>query len=255
MKRYVVVSTTNNPDYYFYATYIEKAWNSLGWDLCVMITEGVNPLDLKLSNRSSVIVQLPKIEGLRDATIAQAGRLYAANYLPEDAMIMTSDIDLLPLSDYWNPSADNITVYGHDLTWYSYYPMGYVAMTGKNWKQYLSCTMNTAIDLERDAKLTGIAYSEDWEQWWNHDWQHLTNVLKQHTDKITFINRGQVQIAGATLALGRIDRYDWEKTQEQSILIDAHCENNNVLHPDKLNKFLKVFEKFYGNSYSQLNGI
>ena len=47
MNRYVVVSTTNNPDYYFYAPYIERAWNKIGWNICVMITNDVNESDLK----------------------------------------------------------------------------------------------------------------------------------------------------------------------------------------------------------------
>lgn len=245
-KRYVVVSSTNSVDYYFYAKFIEKAWNSYDWDLCVMITDGVNPLDLGLSNENSIVVQLPSIEGLRDATIAQAGRLYAANYLPMDALIMTSDIDLLPLSDYWKPDINDITVYGHDLTWHSYYPMGYVAMSGANWFKHFNCTFNTANDLERDAKLTGIAYSEDWEQWWNHDWQHLTNTLKPLKDSIKFIDRGQINIAGATLAKGRVDRYNWNETLKQPDYIDAHCDNVNVLHPSKYETFIKLFESIHG---------
>ena len=31
--RTVVVSTTNNPDYYFYLPYVEKAWNNYGWNV------------------------------------------------------------------------------------------------------------------------------------------------------------------------------------------------------------------------------
>jgi hypothetical protein len=90
MKKYIVVSTNNNPDYYFYAPYIEKAWNSLGWDLVVMATDDVNVLDLKLSNPNSLVFHLPNIEGVRTESIAQSGRLYASNYLPSDSLIMTS---------------------------------------------------------------------------------------------------------------------------------------------------------------------
>lgn len=258
MKKYVVVSA-NNPDpaefkdYLFYLPYIEKAWNSLGWDLCLMITHDVPFKEtnnhggqtfktLNKNNPDTIVIQLPNIEGLRQATIAQSGRLYAANYLPLDAMIMTSDIDLLPLKDYWHPKPEDITVYGHDLTWRTFYPMGYVAMTGHNWKKYLNCTYDTAKDLERDAKEIGIAYSPDWEKWWNHDWTLLTKRLKPFHDKLTLIDRGQTSKG---LALGRIDRADWEGTQDQE-WIDAHCENTNPSHPDKAAKFINVFEKVYG---------
>ena len=156
MKRYVVVSSNNNPDYLFCLPYVEKAWASYGWDLCVMVTHDVDIDLIDKRLESTLIVQLPFIEGLRDATVAQAGRLYAANYLPMDALIMTSDMDLIPLQDYWKPSIEDITVYGHDLTDYSYFPMGYTAMSGASWKHYMRCSYDTRTDMLRDAAETKI---------------------------------------------------------------------------------------------------
>lgn len=250
MNRYVVVSTTNNPDYYFYAPYIERAWNKIGWNICVMITNDVNESDLKLTNPLSVVIRMPKINQLRDSSIAQASRLYAANYFPLDTLLMTSDIDLLPLSDYWHPNENDITIYGYDLTWFTFYPMGYICMTADKWQTYMNLNNNTKEEMIRDAHDTSIPHSplaNDWEEWWNWDWSMITKRLKPFEWKINFIDRGQIDIAGATLAKGRIDRYNWEETQNQSEpFIDAHCENNNVMEESKLNKFLKVFNKFYG---------
>lgn len=243
MKKYIVVSSNNNPDYYHYAKYLEKAWNSYGWDLCVMITCDVDAKLLELSNPNSVIIKLPQMEGLRDATIAQAGRLYAANYLSLDALIMTSDMDLLPLSDYWKPEHNAITVYGHDLTDYSYYPMGYVAMLGSKWREIFNLSYDTSKDLLRDIAVRGQAYSDEWEQWWNTDWQILTDKLSPLKDQITFIKRGRRKDAG--FAFGRIDRGDSMKIIEKP-WIDAHMENVNVKHPDKLNKFISLFESIHG---------
>ncbi len=250
-EKIVVVSTNNNPDYFFYAKYQEYAWNKLGWKLCIMCTHDVNPLDLAIENPDTIIVTLPEIEGLRTGTIAQAGRLYAANYLPEDALIMTCDMDLMPLSDYWHPELFDITVYGHDLTWHSFFPMGYCAMSGKNWKKYMELTGLTKEDFERDAK-SGKSnydpYATEWDKYWDYDWSLLTNKLMPYKNIIKFVDRGQIDIAGATLAKGRIDRYNWEVTQNQpEPFIDAHCENNNVKHPVKLEPFLKVWNKFYGD--------
>lgn len=247
MQKIVVVSSNNNPDYLFFAPYQEKAWNKLGWTLCVMITSDVDPLDLKLTNPNSIIVQLPEIPELRKETIAQAGRLYAAHYLPADSIIMTCDMDLIPLSDYWHPEPFDVTVYGHDLTWHSFYPMGYIAMSSKNWKKYMRLDSNIAELILSDAKEIGLALKPDWESWWNHDWTLITERLKPFKDIIKFVNRGQIDIAGATLARGRIDRYNWEATQNQAEpFIDMHCENVNIKHPVKLEPFLKVWNKFYG---------
>src|SRR3990172_410272 len=241
-KNIVVISTNNNPDYYWYIPYQEKAWNTYGWEVCIVITQDVDIGKLNLTMRKSQynpyptsIIPMPAIEGLRTETIAQAGRLYAANYLPDDALIMTCDMDLIPLSDYWHPKIEDITVYGHDLTWRSFYPMGYIAMSGNNWKKYMNLNGNTHDELIRDAKEIEVAYHPDWNSWWNHDWTLITKRLKPFEKQITFIDRGQIEIGGATLAKGRIDRHNWEVTQNQpEPFIDMHCENNNVMHPVKL---------------------
>jgi hypothetical protein len=166
MEKIVVVSSNNNPDYFFYAKYQKHAWNKFGWKLCIMTTPDVNeilPCDYQII--------LPNID-IRTETLAQAGRLYAANQLPADAIIMTCDMDLIPLSDYWHPDPNEITVYGHDLTWYSYFPMGYVAMTGAKWKEKFHLTGDTHMDMLRDIKnYSSMVESNDWNEWWNYDWK------------------------------------------------------------------------------------
>lgn len=240
MERIVVVSTNNNPDYFFYSPFILKAWNSYGWKVCVMITHDVPEAVI----HADYIVRVEKIDGLRDATVAQASRLYAANHLPEDALIMTSDMDLLPLSDYWHPNENDITVYGHDLTDFSYFPMGYTAMTGKKWKEIFRLNGETEKELERDMKEIEIAYSDDWQAWWNADWTLSTKRIKESGQPVNFINRGRR--ANSSFAYGRIDRGDSMQIPAGETLIDAHCENNNVQHPDKLSKFLSIFESVHG---------
>lgn len=246
MRKIVVVSTNNNPDYMFYAKYAEHAWNKLGWTLAICITDDVISRQINTISETTMFIRLPLLKGIRTETIAQAGRLYAANYLAPEDLIMTCDMDLIPLSDYWHPEPNEVTVYGHDLTWYSYFPMGYIAMTGANWTKYMNLSGSTERDFLRDAQEVGLAYAQDWENWWNHDWTLITQRLMPFKKDLKLIDRGQINIAGATLAKGRIDRYNWEATQTQpEPFIDMHCENVNVTHPDKLNKFLKVWEKFY----------
>lgn len=242
-KKYVVVSTNNNPDYYVYAKYMEKAWLKYGWNLCVMITADVNSIELCLTNPDSIVIRLPDFPELREATIAQAGRLYAANYLPLDALIMTSDMDLLPLCDYWHPHNEHITVFGHDLTDYTYYPMGYVAMTGQEWKEKMRLTYDTKADMLRDAKEFPICLSDDWATWWNYDWTLLTARLKPFENEILFVKRGR---GHSGFAYGRVDRGDSCQVPTGETLIDAHLENHNTMHPEKFDKFLKLFEPLYG---------
>lgn len=131
MEKVIVVSTNNNPDYYYYSPYIKKAWNSYGWKVCTMVTD-----DVPLSEiHSDYTIVVPSIEGLRQETIAQASRLYAANHFSGDYYLMVSDMDLLPLSDYWHPDLTKITSYGHNLTDFTFIPMGYIGMPLDKWER------------------------------------------------------------------------------------------------------------------------
>jgi hypothetical protein len=240
MERLVVVSTNNNPDYFGYSKYIKHAWNKLGWKVAVMITHDVD----QFSVEGDYVIQLPVISSLRTESIAQAGRLYAANYLPKNSLIMTSDMDLLPLSDYWHPKENEITNYGHDLTDYSFYPMGYTCMNWENWKKVMNLSYNTEADMIRDANDPKLKYSplsNDWEQWWNWDWDLLTKRLEGY--EVTKVLRGRRP--GSCFALGRVDRGDSMVIPNEP-LIDAHLENHNIKHPEKWSKFISLFEKHYG---------
>lgn len=239
MERIVIVSTNNNPDYYFYSPYIYKAWHNYGWKVCTMITSDVDPSVIK----SDYIFKMPSFDGIRQETVAQASRLYAANYLPYDALIMTSDMDLLPLSDYWHPEADKITNYGHDLTDFTFYPMGYTAMTGWKWKEVMKLTGDIQKDFIDGCNTTMLPYADDWEQWWNHDWKLLTINLKPYEGEMVKILRGRR--TDSPFAYGRIDRGDSCKVIDKP-WIDMHCENNNVQHPVKLEPFLNLFKSVHG---------
>lgn len=239
MEKIVIVSSNNNPDYYFYSPYIKKAWNKYGWKVCTMLTDDV-PQEHIYSDYKIVF---PKMEGIRQETIAQASRLYAANHFNGDYYLMISDMDLLPLSDYWKPELDKITSYGHDLTDYSFYPMGYIGMPVNKWKEVMKLTGDTLADFERDAKWLGTPYKADWETWWNYDWDLLTKRLTPYKSEIVNILRGRQP--GSCYAVGRVDR-GLGMVIPEGQLIDAHCDNINVKHEDKLPRFLNLFNSIYG---------
>lgn len=242
MEKIVVLSTNSNPDYYFFAPYQKKAWNKYGWKVAVMVTHDCPDVD------ADYLIRLPNFDGVRDGTVAQASRLYAANHLPEYALLMTCDMDLIPLSDYWQPQPENITVYGHDLTWGSYIPMGYVAMLGSQWKSFFNLTGDIKADMMRDfKKYSDMVNSQDWNVYWNFDWQYLTDTLMPYKKDLTFINRGQIDIAGATLAKGRIDRYNIAATAGQpEPFIDFHGHNTSMNNPERLKEFTEIYERFHG---------
>lgn len=244
MEKIIVVSTNNNPDYYFYSPYIYKAWKSYGWSVCTMITDDVDKANIK----SDYTIVVPKMDRIRQETIAQASRLYAARFFgfSPEKYLMISDMDLLPLSDYWHPNMDEITSYGHDLTDYTVHPMGYIGMTADKWQKVMRLTEDSMSDFKRDCDEFKDPYSDNWETFWNYDWKLLTQRLKSYEgyNKLVNIHRGRRE--GSCYALGRIDRGDLYHIPNEPCFIDMHCENNNTRHPEKLARFLPIFEKYYG---------
>lgn len=246
MEKVVVLSTNANSDYAFFIPYQVKAWHKYGWKVCVLFTH--DAVEFSYLPDADYNIVLPEFDGVRTQTVAQASRLYAANHLPEDALIMTCDMDLIPLSDYWHPQPENITIYGHDLTWFSYFPMGYVAMLGSKWKELFKLTGDTEYDMGIGfLKYKEMVQSDDWEQWWNYDWKYLTDTLMPIKNQLTLINRGQIDIAGATLAKGRIDRYNIAVTAGQpEPFVDFHGHNTSMSNPERLKEFTDIYERFHG---------
>jgi len=147
---------------------------------------------------------------------------------------MTGDADMLPLSDYWKHEVDDdrITVYGHDLTGFTHYPICYIAMNSANWANVMNISgKDYNAFIERDLKTTPQALSGEFEKFWFTDQDLITERLQGK--QITFVNRGQYPNG---YAKGRIDRGIWNVNHEQ--YIDCH------MHRD-------LFKHFYNHNIPQ----
>lgn len=228
-KKTVVLSTNDEENYINYLPYVQKAWNILGWDT---ITFYLGEKQLK-SNENNLIVKLNPISGIRDATVVQVSRFFAHKYV--DGLIMTSDIDMMPLSNYWNPDLDKFTCYGRDLTHNVHYPMCYIAAPKNLWSEVI---YENSID-ELLSKYNQCK-SEVFTNWWFTDQDIITERLSKFDVKN--ITRGFEN----NLAYGRIDRDNWLYTKyiSNSTKIDAHMPRpfNESEAIDLLNIYLKKYE-------------
>jgi hypothetical protein len=216
MKKYVILSTDKNPDYAYFEPLTVWAWKQFGW----------TPLVMKL-----------EVEGYRPATIAQISRLYAACII-EDAYIMTADIDLIPLSDYWHPNFNAKTVWGYDLTDYTEFPISYIGMQAEEWRQVMHLQLCKPEKIQKYIKrdLDGMpnTHSENFYEWWGLDQQLITKRLKPYNPKL--IERGR-ETNG--LAFGRVDRASW--TLSLTSLVDAHLPQQ-VYHKGREKYFEQMME-------------
>lgn len=216
MKRYVVISHNDNPDYEFYIPIVKWAWQVCGWGVLAIKPFPLPPYD--------------------EVTITQCVRLYAGilKAIEKDDILMTSDADMIPLADYWQPKMYDITTYGKDLTDY-HFPMCYIAMTKRKWGQVMNLNSKDIKELmSRDLKDTS-ALSEDPTKKWVVDQDIITERLKNF-DRID-ISRGTDR--KTSYPLGRVDRSTNCKIPEGP-LIDFHAPRKGWEHGETIKNVLKL---------------
>lgn len=230
MNKYVVISSNENTNYSFFLPIVAWMWKKFGWDVISLIYDEKHANERYLNYKSNLDVSkevsfsecyLQKIEGVRGETITQCSRLYVADEvgIEDNDYLMTSDIDMLPLSDYWNINGieDKITSWGRDLTDY-HYPICYIGMKAKEWKRVMNLKDGIEEDMKRDLDLHPKSKSDKWEEWWQVDQDIITEKLLK--EDINRIDRGVA--TNSHYPKGRIDRGCWEKSLEQYERIDAH---------------------------------
>lgn len=231
MERIVVIVSDNNPSYKFYIPIVEWVWNRLGWNMALFLSDDC--IGYTVKEPTTQIHIAPKVAVVKPVLNVAAVRLFVSNVLPKDALIQINDTDIIPLKE-WNPDPAQKTIYGWELTGNSFIPMHYTTMLGSSWYELMECTGDIHADMEREMKRNGRAYSEDWETYWNTDWDILSDKVKPRIGEFTFVHRGMVNLAKDSTAAGRVDRYDYAKTLQQSPLIDIHCYNGGVTRDENI---------------------
>jgi hypothetical protein len=268
MKKYVILSVNDNPDYLYFVPLVVWAWRKFGWIPMLFQNGDKFPSFYMLAtecldiDRSRYICPIYSIEGYRSDTITQVSRLYAASIFNGQSgeYLMTGDIDMLPLSDYWKPNG-GISVWGHDLTGYTHFPICYIGMDSAKWRQVMSIE-NGDIDyhIKRDLDSMPDAKSTDFNKYWYVDQELITRRLKKFNP--TIINRGQYPNG---FARGRVDRGAW--TLDHREFIDCHM-HHQIYHRGNEWKFEQTMEMLrkvwpgedftwfveYNNEFKRLTG-
>lgn len=206
MNKTVILSTNDNDSYFKYYPYTTAAWNRFGWKT---LTFYLGDRELK-STEENLVVKLNPVAGFMTVTVVQVSRLFGHKYCK--GFIMTSDMDMIPLSNYWNPNPGEITCYGHDLNDYQQIPMCYIAMSDENWEKVIP-----EKSIEELLKKYPCAVSSDWMTCWTTDQTIITDRLS----KINHVNVERGKVNG--IAVGRIDKICWEESlRSPGMKIDCH---------------------------------
>jgi hypothetical protein len=113
---------------------------------------------------------------------------------------MVQDIDLIPLSNVWQPDLTKKSVWGYpEMTGGAFIPVHYTGMMGHYWYELMDCTGDLKADMEREMKANGRAYGKEWEQYWDTDWDILTQKVLKRKSEFTFIQRGMITLGRHTV--------------------------------------------------------
>lgn len=218
MKKYIVLSVNDNPDYLFHVPLVCWAWEQFGWWPVVMYAGEITPLADYVFRFSfeeydgTFVYRIDNVNGYKSETIAQMSRLYASNFywMDQESYLLTGDIDMLPLSDYWKPNPDKLTVYGRDLTDY-HYPICYIGAKAWVWTSIMdSGAAHPNHFIKRDLRRQ--------DNMWTLDQDLITERINNSSYTPHRIDRGTDKRTG--YPIGRIDRSHW--TLEHKQYIDCH---------------------------------
>lgn len=250
MKKYIVLSVNDNQDYLYFTRLTCWAWRKIGWQPVVFFHGKWEEVEnLAFDNGKIIDAEVLPIDGYRSDTITQVSRLYSGCF-PAEGYYMTGDIDMLPLSDYWNPDENKVTVYGHDLTGFGHYPICYIGMNLAKWRHVMKLgdvdfNVNYSHYIKRDLDTLPQAKDPDFYKYWFSDQDLITARLNEYgSNQINFINRGQ---GSHGYARGRVDRGNGGWVLNQPELIDAHLEQQTHHDEKKIARLLDLLRHVWPN--------
>jgi len=253
MKKYIILSVNDNKEYLFYLPLTVWAWRKFGWEPIVFFHGNTNTPEFDLASKALIEwpigwlqaeFHLLHAEGYKSETIAQISRLYGACVVPDDSYLMTGDIDLIPLSDYWNFDESVITQWGHDLTNYKHQPICFVGASAQNWKSLMGLTSNDYNALiKRDLDQLPQAKSTNKELWWCVDQDLITQRLENTRLTKAHIARGTDPKTG--YPTGRVDRSHW--TLNHDVFIDAHLPRSAYSDSKAFGQIMDLLTKIWPN--------
>lgn len=224
-----IISSTYDNQYLYFVPIVTWCWNKLGIDvICFMPNHeniaGANPNKLTMIVHTCMALGLNlRIEKFKcpehkEATYAQCLRNYTACLeIPDDELIVTSDVDMLlfKIPEY----IDNglFSVFGYDLVPQGQFPQCYVTAPVKAWREVFNLngkTYQQAID-----ELLGDDECENYRgcRWSVDQEQSFLNISKVDHN---LIPRAR---PGTQFASHRVDREDinW-RAYVNDELVDAH---------------------------------
>ncbi len=231
MKRYVVLGVNENRVYQYYIPLVLWAWKKFDWNAVLFYAGDPGFLRVVLRDHMDVLSYcVSQQNGYSTATLSQVSRLYGACVTEHHSYMMTSDVDMLPLSgNIFHYEGHRILSIGRDLTDY-HYPICYIGGYNQNWRDLMDIDHNDFNALIR----RDIRHQNNM---WGLDQDILTeHILDFGLSNVNHISRGTDQRTG--YPIGRVDRSHW--TLDHKVLIDAHLPHDILTNEKSFHNVMEL---------------
>lgn len=255
MKKHVILSVNQNPAYLFYVPLTVWCWRTFGWEPIIfsvgydnhidnLINETFAELHKEMTAEMKNLYQIKRFDvskySFPSETVAQVSRLYGA--CVADGYLMTSDIDLIPLSDYWQPDFEKLTVWGRDLTDY-HYPIGYIGAPAGTWKEIMLLPHSDYNELIQFDIERSFDKSATKQKKWVFDQDLITARINESSHFPERVDRGTDKKTG--YPKGRVDRSSWHLNHVE--LIDAHLFHDAHINDESFRKIMVLLKTVWPN--------
>lgn len=243
-----IVSSTNDPKYSFFLPIVAWCWNKLNVDVICFVPGNVSVLtkfamdtmNFKAKNRNLSYGFICPAH--KEATYAQCSRLYAAALdLPEDEVLISSDVDMAVFSPYLFTKDAAIDVFGADLTPPGQVPICYISATVKDWRNFMEID-GRSYQQCLDDLLGHIECDHFRGNFWSKDQEEAYNKISKSTLSKQFHNRAREGTQFASRRLDRDDAYLLERLNPN--IIDFHLPRPGY-EENNFNQILTVLKYFY----------
>lgn len=249
-----IISTTYDDMYLFFLPLVVWSWNKIGVDvICFMpLLENIHQ-----NKQLDPIINL-KLDGIinykwhgfeatadKQATYAQCSRLYASALpeLDEKEVLITGDVDMAVFGDYLlQGNSGQIHVFGTDLVPVGQYPICYVAMPCKTWRQVMWITPGVPVQQYLDELLGHLECDHFRGNYWGKDQETIYNQVTRGNWPVVKHERARIPHGFATR---RADRDGWPDTPGPDT-IDAHLPRPGYTDAN-WSRIFNLFQTMYPN--------
>jgi hypothetical protein len=243
-----IISTTYNDNYLFFLPITTWSWNKLGVDVICFMPKEITQSDsdkinlqenIFKKNVLSVEFHLFDCNKNKEATYSQCSRLYAGalEKIPDNEILVTSDIDMSLFEVPPHSLVDEFTVFGADLVPNNQYPICYISATKRKWKEYFNVGDKT-VQQCLDELLGNIDCENMRGNYWAKDQETAFNLIFNKFPVL--VNRSKPRTQFATKRLDRDDAFLLER--DMTDIIDFHMPRPGY---DYIETIIKVFETKY----------